>query len=146
MNPSGILCIPHYKSLRSLEGARKAKYVLAAFYKQEPSVRHILPKVLFDKTSILIPVLKGIFIVPRRETTGQHARNSPEQQLSSTVQDSQQTTQRSPNRRLNRTRRRVSDESDSDNNILVTPSPPREVQPSDPSSNVPATDTPSQPS
>ena len=166
LNPSGILCIPHFKSLRSLEGARKAKYVLAAFYQQEPCIRHILRKVLFDKTSTLMPPLAGEFRPSRPVTNEQPATNLSSQQqyptlplpTASSANDrtsavpstdspsmriqgntnvniaptsliGRSAVESSPTRRLNKTRRRVSDESDSDDNIVATPSPRRQVDP-----------------
>ena len=53
LNSFAVLCIPHYKSLRSMEGSRKAKYILGAFYEQEPCLRPIFHKVLYETASIV---------------------------------------------------------------------------------------------
>ena len=53
LNSDASICIPHYKSLRSVDGSRKAKYILSAFYENEPCIRPIFKKVLYDTASIV---------------------------------------------------------------------------------------------
>ncbi|MEM7297984.1 MAG: hypothetical protein AAF391_06930, partial [Bacteroidota bacterium] len=54
LNPNAILSVPDKRALRSNEGSRKAKYILGAFFDNEPCLRDILRKVVYEKTSISI--------------------------------------------------------------------------------------------
>ena len=52
LNPNDLLAVPHVRKIRSLEGARKAKYILAAFYDNEPTSRSILRLTTYQRAKV----------------------------------------------------------------------------------------------
>ena len=54
LNPLAIRAIPEHRVLRSTEGARKATFILSAFYTEEPVLRPFLDKHIYDVSKIKI--------------------------------------------------------------------------------------------
>ena len=58
INPLGIKAVPDHRGIRSTAGSRKATFILAAYYDNEPMLRGILTKVVYDR----IKVHLGLFM------------------------------------------------------------------------------------
>lgn len=75
INPLGIKAVPDHRRIRSSAGSRKALFILAAFYDNEPALRGILTKILYDRLDVQLGLFSNMTpasrTVPRNEKLGQ---------------------------------------------------------------------------
>ena len=96
INPLGIKALPDHRRIRSSAGSRKASFILAAFYDNEPSLRGILTKIVHDKLGVYL----GLFMkktTPPKTVSQNEEQVHRSQRPPAQTKDNPKTSQNNPN-------------------------------------------------